>query len=388
MSAAPLPSSIQMIRREGWAEFVFGQPHASLLPVQAMQQAAQAVFRECGSDPLAYGAPEGVWPLLEWQRRRTETLEGLTLSRGEIIGTSGNSQGLDEVCTLFTAPGDIVFVESPTYHLALKTLRDHHLELRPIPIDDEGILVDHLEAALDALRIQGRRARALYTIPTFHNPTGALLPLARRQRLVALAERHDLLLIEDDVYRELWFDAPPPPSLFALAPRGRVIRLGSYSKTLAPGLRLGFVTCSAGQALQFADDGVRDSGGAPSFAMGMMVATLCQAGGFDAHLASLRQSLRERRDALLAALDDGLPAGCSITRPGGGYFVWLTLPPTVTVAALLPAAERHRVSFVPGTAVCIDGRGQQQLRLAFSLLTPEEMADGVRRIAAAIADVS
>lgn len=214
------------------------------------------------------------------------------------------------------------------------------------------------------------------------------LSLERRRQLVALAERHGVLVIEDDVYRELWFDMPPPPSLFALAPRGQVIRLGSYSKILAPGLRLGFVTCSAAQALKFADDGVRDSGGAPSFAMGMVAATLCQSGGFDTHLDELRQSLRARRDALLHALDRDLPPGCHVTRPGGGYFIWLTLPPAVTVDRLLPEAERHRVSFVPGTAVCIDGRGQQQLRLAFSLLTPDEMADGVRRIAAAIADVS
>jgi DNA-binding transcriptional MocR family regulator len=377
-----------MVLRDGWAEFVFGQPHPSLLPVAAMQRAAHETFEMFGSAPLAYGAPEGVWPLLEWQRQRTVAQEQIALSAAEIIGTAGNSQGLDEVCTLFTTPGDIVFVEVPTYHLALKTLRDHRLSLHPIPIDAEGLRVDLLEAALLALEAEGKNARALYTIPTFHNPTGISLTLERRRQLVALAERHRLLIIEDDVYRELWFDVPPPPSLFALAPRGQVIRLGSYSKTLAPGLRLGFVTCSAEQALRFADDGVRDSGGAPSFAVGMMVATLCRSGGFDTHLDGLRQSLRARRDALLQALDRDLPAGCQVTRPGGGYFIWLTLPPAVTVDRLLPAAERHRVSFVPGTSVCIDGRGQHQVRLAFSLLTPEEMADGVRRIATAIADVS
>ena len=388
MSDTKLPSSTQMVLRDGWAEFVFGQPHPSLLPVAAMQRAAHETFEMFGSAPLAYGAPEGVWPLLEWQRQRTVAQEQIALSAAEIIGTAGNSQGLDEVCTLFTTPGDIVFVEVPTYHLALKTLRDHRLSLHPIPIDAEGLRVDLLEAALLALEAEGKNARALYTIPTFHNPTGISLTLERRRQLVALAERHRLLIIEDDVYRELWFDVPPPPSLFALAPRGQVIRLGSYSKTLAPGLRLGFVTCSAEQALRFADDGVRDSGGAPSFAVGMMVATLCRSGGFDTHLDGLRQSLRARRDALLQALDRDLPAGCQVTRPGGGYFIWLTLPPAVTVDRLLPAAERHRVSFVPGTSVCIDGRGQHQVRLAFSLLTPEEMADGVRRIATAIADVS
>lgn len=388
MTEVPIRSAVQMVLRDGWAEFVFGQPHPSLLPVAAMQRAAHDTFAAVGSAPLAYGSPEGVRPLLEWQRQRTAALEQIDLSAEEVIGTAGNSQGLDEVCTLFTRPGDLCFVESPTYHLALKTLRDHQLDLRPVPIDAEGLRVDLLEASLRALEADGRKARALYTIPTFHNPTGISLSLERRHQLVALAERHDLLVIEDDVYRELWFDAPPPPSLFALAPRGRVIRLGSYSKTLAPGLRLGFVTCSAAQALRFADDGVRDSGGAPSFAMGMIAATLCRAGGFDAHLGLLRQSLRVRRDALLRALDRDLPPGCHVTRPGGGYFVWVTLPPPVTVDRLLPAAERHRVSFVPGTAVCIDGRGQHQLRLAFSLLTPDEMADGVRRIASAIADVS
>lgn len=388
MSDRKLPSSTQMVLRDGWAEFVFGQPHPSLLPVAAMQRAAHDTFETLGSAPLAYGAPEGVWPLLEWQRQRTAALEQIALSRAEIIGTAGNSQGLDEVCTLFTAPGDIVFVESPTYHLALKTLRDHHLDLHPVPIDADGLRVDLLESALRELDARGKKARALYTIPTFHNPTGMSLSLERRRQLVALAERHGLLIVEDDVYRELWFDMPPPPSLFALAPRGRVIRLGSYSKTLAPGLRLGFVTCSADQALRFADDGVRDSGGAPSFAMGMIAATLCRAGGFDMHLEELRQSLRARRDALLHALDRDLTPGCHVTRPGGGYFIWITLPSDITVDRLLPAADRHRVSFVPGTSVCIDGRGRHQLRLAFSLLTPDEMADGVRRIAAAIADVS
>jgi 2-aminoadipate transaminase len=388
MTGSPARSAVQMVLRDGWAEFVFGQPHPSLLPVTAMQRAAHDAFATFGSAPLAYGSPEGVWPLLDWQRRRTAAHEHIDLSPEEIIGTAGNSQGLDEVCTLFTRPGDIVFVESPTYHLALKTLRDHQLDLQPVPLDDEGLRVDLLESALVALEADGKQARALYTIPTFHNPTGISLSRERREQLVALAERHQLLIIEDDVYRELWFDAPPPPSLFAMAPRGRVIRLGSYSKTLAPGLRLGFVTCSSAQALTFADSGVRDSGGAPSFAIGMMVATLCESGAFDAHLEVLRHSLRTRRDALLQALDRELPPGCLFTRPGGGYFIWLTLPPAVTVDQLMPAADRHRVSLVPGTSVCIDGRGQHQLRLAFSLLAPEEMADGVRRIAAAIADVS
>lgn len=371
-----------MVLREGFCEFNFGQPDPDLLPVDAMRRAPTAAFDAFGSDLLAYGAPEGAWPLLGWIRDRVESRERVTVGLEECIGTGGNSDAIDQVCTLFTQPGDIVFVESPTYHLGLRILRDHHLDLRPVPMDGDGLRVDVLAAELAQLAGEGRRARMLYTIPTFHNPTGVNLSADRRRAVVELAAAHDLLILEDDVYRELAYDGAAPPSLFSLAPRGTVIRMGSFAKSLAPGLRLGWVNCSAAQGRTFAEGGLRDSGGAPNFTAAMMVAALCRSGDFDTHGERLRAAYRERRDALAAALVASLPEGCRFATPGGGYFIWVTLPASVDAEALLARADAFKVSFIPGGRLTIGGGGEHALRLSFALMKPPQLAEGARRLGA------
>jgi DNA-binding transcriptional MocR family regulator len=368
-----------MVLREGFCEFNFGQPDPDLLPLDAMRRASAAAF-DAGPELLAYGAPAGAWPLLGWIRDRIEQREGLDVSLDECIGTAGNSDAIDQVCTLFTRPGDIAFVESPTYHLGLRILRDHHLELRPVPTDADGLRVDHLAEQLRLLSREGRRARLIYTIPTFHNPTGVNLSAERRRALVDLAIEHDVLILEDDVYRELVYDGSAPPSLFALAPRGRVIRMGSFAKSLAPGLRLGWVNCSVEQARRVADGGLRDSGGAPNFAAAMMVAALCRAGDFDAHGDHLRAAYRERRDALAGALRASLPETCTFVPPAGGYFIWVTLPAHLDAEALLARADAFGVSFIPGSRLTLDGRGRHALRLSFALMKPAQLVEGARRL--------
>lgn len=375
-----LPPSTQMVLREGYRELSFGQPDPDLLPVDEMRRASAAALERFDREMLAYGAPEGAWPLLGWIRDRVEAREGIALSLEECVGTGGNSDAIDQACTLFTSPGDIAFVESPSYHLGLKILRDHRLELRPIPTDQDGLSIDHLRDSLRTLTREGRRARLIYTIPTFHNPTGANLSLERRAALIDLAVEHDLLVLEDDVYRELAYDGEAPPSLFGLAPRGTVIRMGSFAKSLAPGLRLGWINCSAAHAQRIADGGLRDSGGAPNYAAGMMVAALCQAGDFDRHGERLRQAYRERRDALAAALQAHLPEGCRFETPRGGYFIWVTLPPEMDGEALLDRAAEHKVSFIPGGRLTIDGRGRAALRLSFALLKPAQLVEGAERL--------
>jgi DNA-binding transcriptional MocR family regulator len=374
-----------MVLREGYCEFNFGQPDPDLLPVDAFRRASGAALDAFGADLLAYGAPEGAWPLLGWIRDRIEAREGVAVSLEECLGSAGNSDGIDQVCTLFTEPGDIVFVESPTYHLGLKILRDHRLDLRPIPTDDEGLRVDILADRLGQLAATGRRARLLYTIPTFHNPTGANLSPARRRALVDLAVEHGFLILEDDVYRELAYDGPAPPSLFGLAPRGTVIRLGSFAKSLAPGLRLGWINCSREQARRFAEGGLRDSGGAPNFSAAMMVAALCRAGDFDRHGDRLRAAYRERRDALAAALRESLPEGAVFDLAGGGYFIWVTLPEAYDTETLLAKAEPYKVSFIPGARLSADGGNRRSLRLSFALMKPVQLAEGARRLGALLA---
>ncbi|MGE0463591.1 MAG: PLP-dependent aminotransferase family protein [Vicinamibacterales bacterium] len=382
--STPLPPPTQMVLREGYCEFNYGQPDPDLLPVEALRRAAGAALDTFGPDMLAYGAPEGAWPLLAWIQERVREQEGVAVALDECIGTAGNSDAIDQACTLFTRPGDVAIVESPTYHLGLKILRDHHLDLRAVPMDENGLRMDALDAILAQLDREGTRARLLYTIPTFHNPTGVNLAMDRRRALVDTAVRHGFLILEDDVYRELSYDDPSPPSLFSLAPRGVVLRMGSFAKSLAPGLRLGWLNCSAEHAQRFAEGGLRDSGGAPNFTAAMMVAALCRSGDFDAHVARLRATYRERRDALAAALARHLPEGCTFATPGGGYFIWVTLPSGVDADDVLRAADAHRVAFIPGRRVSIDGRGRGCLRLAFSLMKPARMEEGARRLGAAI----
>jgi Transcriptional regulators containing a DNA-binding HTH domain and an aminotransferase domain (MocR family) and their eukaryotic orthologs len=216
----------------------------------------------------------------------------------EVLITSGASQALDLLCTLMTAPGDTVLVESPTYHLAVRILRDHPLHLVAVPSDADGIDVEALTTILKQLAKRGRRARMLYFVPTYHNPTGVCLSVERRRALATIAAEHGFVLIEDDVYRELSYDAPAPPSVWSIAPPGTVVRIASFSKSLAPGLRLGYLTADASLTRRLIGSGVLDSGGGLNPFTALTVAEVCAAGDFEATVTRLRAMYRERRDAL------------------------------------------------------------------------------------------
>ncbi len=381
-------STIQLVRRPGIIELGWGHPSAELLPIAEMRQASTAMLDRAGAEALTYGADQGAGPLLAWLRERIERVEGRSPAPDQIVITGGISSGLDQLCTLCTAPGDVVLVEAPTYHLAVRILRDHPLDLLPVPTDDAGLRIDALAATIAELRRAGRRPRLLYTIPTFHNPTGVSLSATGRAALVELAATEELLIVEDDVYRELSYDGPAPPSLWSLAPTGTVARLGSFAKSLAPGLRLGWLTGGAALVGRIVGCGLLDSGGGVNHFTAMAVAELCAAGLFDAHVERLRAAYRARRNALIQALAEHLPPGCAWTAPGGGYFVWVTLPEGMDAAALLPYAEAAGVAYLPGSRFYLDGGGAGALRLAFSMYPPEELAEGARRLREAIGSYS
>jgi 2-aminoadipate transaminase len=372
--------------REGFIEFAFGEPDPALLPVGLVRDAAdRALSRRDAAGALAYGSNPGPQALREAIAERTAEREGLALAAGGLLVTGGNSQALGQVLTDLTMPGDVVFVERPTYNLALGIIADHPVVVEGVPLDEEGLDVGALETAVRARRAAGRRPRLLYTIPTFHNPSGVSLSPARRERLLALARREELIVVEDDVYRELSYEGEAPPALRTLDPEAPVVRLGSFSKSLAPGLRLGWLDAPAGLRESLAADGVLESGGCVSQFSAHVVAALLAADAYGAHAAALRLAYTSRRDALVAALREHLPAGCSFTTPGGGFFVWVTLPEGLTASALLPVAERHRVGFAPGGRFCTDG-DDTSLRLAFSLYDESSLAEGGRRLGAAVAD--
>jgi 2-aminoadipate transaminase len=374
---------LQLFERPGIIELTWGHPDPALLPVAALRRAGQAALDRFGSDAMQYGHPAGPGPLLEWLAERIGRQEGRAPALDEIMTTGGTSLGLDQLLTSLVVPGDTVLVESPTYHLAVRILRDHRLNLVPVPTDQDGLRIDALQQTLAQLSAAGSRARALYLVPTFNNPTGRSLALERRRALVELAQALGLLIIEDDVYRELAYDGPAPASLWSLAAPGVVARLGSFSKTLGPGLRLGWLTAGRELVERIVNGGLLDSGGGINHYTGLVVMALCAAGDYDTNLDALRQSYHQRRDTLIASLNEHLPPGCTVRAPGGGFFVWVELPAGADSRALLPRAEAAGVSFFPGAGFHLDGGGQSGLRLAFSLYPAEALAEAARRLGAA-----
>ena len=377
------PAFTQNTLRTGIVEFAFGEPDPALLPVGLVRAAAAAALGAGGAGALAYGSSEGPERLRAAIAARVAAREGRPIPAGDVLVTGGNSQALDQVFTMLADPGDLVLVESPTYNLALGIIRDHPVAVAGVPMDDDGIDLDALEVALGEARAAGRRARLLYTIPTFHNPAGVSLPGPGRERLLALARAYDVVIVEDDVYRELAFDGEAPPALWALDPEAPVVRLGSFSKSLAPGLRLGWITARTDLRERLAAAGVLESGGCVSQFAAHVVAELLAGGGYDDHVAGLRRVYASRRDALAAALHEHLPAGCRFAVPAGGFFIWVTLPPGLSATSLLPLAEREGVAFAPGARFCSDG-DDRSLRLAFSLYEEKHLAEGARRLGRAV----
>ncbi len=378
-----VPSDTQNALRDGIIELTFGEPDPALLAVGLVRQAAADVLDDAGPAALAYGSPAGPAALRQEIARRIAAREERACTAADVLVSGGNSQALGQALTVLTAPGDAVLVESPTYNLALGIMRDHAVEIVGVPLDEEGLQLGALQAALAELRTAGKRARLLYTIPTFHNPAGVSLSAKRRQELLEIAAEHGLVIVEDDVYRELVYEGQAPPAIWALEGEAPVVRLGSFSKTLAPGLRVGWINASGSLLERLAASGVLESGGCVSQFAASVVGRLLASGGYDEHVAVLRRVYAARRDALAAALREHLPAGCTFALPAGGFFIWLGLPPGLLATGLLPVAEARGVAFAPGARFCSDA-DDRSLRLAFSLYDEQTLQEGARRLGAAV----
>ncbi|MBU6333504.1 MAG: PLP-dependent aminotransferase family protein [Chloroflexi bacterium] len=373
----------QLVIEPGVIDLTWGHVDPALLPATALQAAAAAALARPRAIALGYGHERGPASLRAWLAERIARREGRAPRSAELMLTGGTSWAIDQVCALLTQPGDVVLVESPTYHLAVRILRDHPLELWPVPRDAAGIdpaVVAHL---LHRAAASGRRVAFLYTVPTFHNPTGDSLPTACREALLALAARERLLILEDDVYRDLAFDGAAPPSLWSGDAADTVLRLGSFAKTVAPSLRLGWMTGPAALVSRIAGCGVLDSGGAPSFFSAMIVAEYCAVGAYERHVARLTAAYAARATALVAALAPSLSAGMRLRPPAGGFFAWIELPQDASLAALGRAAAAQRVAVLDGARFHLQPAARPALRLAFSLYDVPELLEGAARLARA-----
>ncbi len=369
--------------------FIYGHVDPALFPVEQLKEAASLALSRHHQSALNYGASLGCTPLRAFLRAKLEREEGLRLGEDEIMLTAGASAGLDTAVRVFTRTGDTVLVEAPTYHEALGIIRDYPVKLAAVPVDDDGLIVDALSEHLDVLIGAGERPALLYTIPCFQNPSGVTMSEERRRALLRLAHRHRLRIVEDDVYRDLYYAEPPSPSLQALDGQGMVIRLGSFSKILAPGLRLGWAVGSAGDIRRMAECGLTTSGGGANPFVAYTVAAFCEQGWLGPHIDRLRQTYRQRRDILLAALETYMPSGPGPkpvwTKPGGGFFVWLTLPPPLNARTVLREAEGQGVTFLVGEPFYAEGGGERQIRLPFSYIQRPDLERGIEIIAGIMA---
>ncbi|RIH88813.1 PLP-dependent aminotransferase family protein [Calidithermus roseus] len=359
---------------QGFIDLGVGHPGLELLPLEALRQASQALFAQSEPHFLQYGA-EGGDPELRRELAHFLTRHYGTLVEPQRLFISGGiSQALDLLCAALTQPGQSVLVEDPTYFLALSIFRERNLRVVGVPRGD----FEALEAALHT-----HRPVLYYTVPTFHNPTGASLSHQERQKLLQLAEEHGLWVVADEVYHLLSYGSPPPPPLGTLASE-RVISLGSFSKILAPGLRLGWVQAAPSLLERLERGGVVQSGGGLNPFVGRVVAQAMAMGLQETHLQQLRGVYSRRLAALLEALKAArLPV--QIQPPQGGYFVWLELPPEQDASRLLQQAREEGVAFQPGMRFSPSGSFRNALRLCFAHYPEEGLLEGVRRLERAMA---
>jgi DNA-binding transcriptional MocR family regulator len=354
--------------------FTRGVPSLDLLPVDDLRASAQdALEREPGV-ALAYGTGAGHPGLRSWIAGRHG------VSADQVVCTNGSLQALEFVAEVLLAdrPRRRAVVEAPTYDRAILVLRRAGAEVTGVPVDGEGLDVDALEEAIDR---DGPPA-FVYVIPNFQNPSGTTLSARRRARLAALAERHDLWIVEDDPYGLLRFRGEAATPLRELAP-GRTIALSSFTKTVAPGLRVGYAVAPEELASMLAGR-ASSTYISPSMLSQSTLAAYCASGAFEPWVERATAELARRCQAMLDALEAGFPAGVAPRRPDGGYFVWVDLPESVDTTALLPQATAQGVPYVKGADFFADGGGRHAMRLAYSAVGPDAIAEGIARLAATV----
>lgn len=356
-----------------------GNPAPELLPLDMLRQAAAHALAQGDAAPLQYGYEAGDIRFRTALAAFLAAQHGQPVDPGQLFVSNGVSQALDLICTRHTQPGDVVFVEEPTYFLALRIFADHRLRVVGLPLDEDGLRIGALEEALTR-----HRPALLYTIPTHQNPSGATLSLDRRRRLVELSQEHGFTVLADEVYHCLSYGAPPPPPLASFVDGGSVFSLGSFSKILAPGLRLGWVQGRADRLQRLAQSGMLDSGGGLNPFAAAVARSALELGLQQRHLERLRQVYAARMAALDAALHAELADQLAYRRPTGGFFIWARLTDGRDAEQLQEAIPAHGVGFRPGVRFSSQGGLHDWLRLCFAYYDEAQLAKGAARLAAAL----
>jgi DNA-binding transcriptional MocR family regulator len=380
MTASEIRALFAVASRPEVVSLAGGMPYLAALPLDVVGDALARLVADRGEVALQYGSGQGD-PALRERILDVMVPQRVDAHPDDVVVTTGSQQALDLVTRIFVDPGDVVVAEAPSYVGALGVFRAYQADVVHVPMDDDGLVPEALEATLTRLRRAGRRVKLLYTVPNHHNPAGVTLSAERRPRIVEIARRFGVLVLEDDPYGLLGFDGDPHPSLHSHDPEG-VIYLGSFSKTFAPGFRVGWAVAphAVRERLVLASEAAILC---PSAFSQLAVCSYLERHDWKHQVGVFRDLYRERRDATLDALADLMPAA-SWTTPVGGFYVWLRLPGGLNAKAMLPRAVTQRVAYVPGTAFYADDQGQDFMRLSYCYPTPERIREGVRRLAAVV----
>lgn len=361
-----------------------GLPDTSSFPHDTYAGVMQTIASEALARSLQYGPTEGMNEI-DACIQDVMAAEGMQVTSDELLVTTGGQQVIDLVCKTLIDPGDVIVAEAPTYPGAVPTFCSYQADVVQIAMDADGMRIDELEETLDRLEREGRRPKFIYTIPTFQNPGGVTMSLPRRERLVRIAHERELLVLEDNPYGMLRYEGEALPPLYALDGGEFVIYLGTFSKILSPGIRVGWAAAPR-PVLQKMNVGKQAADLCSSSMTQLFVSTYFAAGDWQRYVHSLRDVYRRRRDVMFDALAEHFPREAQWTRPEGGMFIWATLPDYIDTTDLLARALRDNVAFVPGRAAYLDGRGGSSMRLNFSGVSEEEIREGIRRIGSVIAE--
>jgi DNA-binding transcriptional MocR family regulator len=351
-----------------------GMPNLSAIPMDMMAGIVEKLIREDGQEALQYGSGQG-HPHLREQICDVMALEGIKANPDDVLVTTGSQQALDLISRIFIDPGDVVLVEAPSYVGALGTFAQYEASVVHVEMDQNGLIPEALRQAIKTLRYQGRRIKFLYLIPNYQNPAGVLLPADRRSEILDICRSEKIFIVEDNPYGLLGFDRPSPNAMRA-EDSENVIYLGSFSKTIVPGFRIGWalVPQSLKEKLVIASE---SSILCPSNFSQMAIASYLANQPWREQIASFCALYKVRRDAMLSALDAYFPKAATWTKPAGGFYVWVTLPPEIDTKAMVPRAIAAKVAYVPGTAFFADGFGSWSLRLSYCYPSPERITQGV-----------